>query len=134
MYDWKCTVYGKKITHTGQKRETRKWFDDECCIARKNVRKQLRKFRKSLSPSDRITYKKLETESTKTCLNRRKSNTKITCSLNCWKLCQTSKISERKINEISPRLTRNICNIPIDSWYSHFKSVLEVNDVVCEGS
>ena len=114
----------EKRIHTGQKRETRKWFDDECCIARKNVRKQLRKFRKSLSPSDRFAYKKLQREY-KNLLKQKKKQHKDKLFSELLETMSNQQDFWKKMNEISPRRTRNICNIPIDSWYSHFKSVLE---------
>ena len=42
----------KKIRGEGNKNVS-SWFDYECIIARRNVRKLLRKFRKSLSTNDR---------------------------------------------------------------------------------
>ena len=49
-------------TPLGKKKTVNNWFDYECVTTRRNVRKLLRKFRKSLNTEDRESYCKSRRE------------------------------------------------------------------------
>ena len=46
----------KKRTVVNKHRKSHDWFDSECSINRRNVRKQLRKYRRTLKADDRNSF------------------------------------------------------------------------------
>ena len=55
------------------------WYDEECRAARKNVRKLLRKFRKSLNRAESVDYCCARREYKKSCCNKRERNSMKMC-------------------------------------------------------
>ena len=48
--------YTKRKTYVNRPKRMDEWYDEECRTARKNVRKLLRKFRKSLDRAEIVDY------------------------------------------------------------------------------
>jgi hypothetical protein len=117
----------KKVCYNAkQKKKT--WFDDKCVKMRRNLRKLLRKFRKTLSSEDRFQY----------CKTRREYKHLLNAKKKQYKDKQFSELLEsladqsefwKKIKRLSPRIVQPH-DISIDTWHNHFKKVLEVNDTL----
>ena len=109
-------------TPLGKKKTVNNWFDYECVTTRRNVRKLLRKFRKSLNTEDRESY----------CKSRREYKNVLKHKKKLYKDRQLSELLDtlgnqsefwKKVNQLAPKHTRTENNISIDMWYQHFRSV-----------
>ena len=116
-------------TPLGKKKTVNNWFDYECVTTRRNVRKLLRKFRKSLNTKDRESY----------CKSRREYKNLLKHKKKQYKDRQLSELLDtlgnqsefwKKVNQLAPKHTRTENNISIDMWYQHFRTVLETDDSV----
>ena len=116
-------------TPLGKKKTANNWFDYECVTTRRNVRKLLRKFRKSLNTEDRESY----------CKSKRKYKHLLKHKKKQYKDRQLSKLLDtlgnqsefwKKVNQLAPKQIRTENNISIDMWYQHFRIVLETDDPV----
>ena len=116
-------------TPLGKKKTVNNWFDYECVTTRRNVRKLLRKFRKSLNTKDRESY----------CKSRREYKNLLKHKKKQYKDRQLSELLDtlgnqsefwKKVNQLAPKHTRTENNISIDMWYQHFRTVLEADDPV----
>ena len=110
-------------TPLGKKKTVNNWFDYECVTTRRNVRKLLRKFRKSLNNKDRESY----------CKSRREYKNLLKHKKKQYKDRQLSELLDtlgnqsefwKKVNQLAPKHTRTENNISIDMWYQHFRTVL----------
>lgn len=114
----------KRIFVTNHSRRNTEWFDQECRLERKNVRKLLRRFRKTLNHDDRNAYCKARREY-KNLLCRKKKmfhdgllNELINSVKNQQEFWQTMhKISHKRVQPLN--------SIAIGEWFQHFKGVLE---------
>jgi hypothetical protein len=113
----------KRRIKTDRKRKN-EWFDDECWLVRKNVRKLLRNFRKSFSASDRREYCKQRSEYKKLLHLKKKNHYN-----NVFDQLLTSVGDQqafwKTVNKIHKKRSQPKHDITIDDWYSHFKLVLE---------
>lgn len=103
-----------------------KWFDQECRIARQNVRKLLRKFNKTLEPSDRYCY----------CTARREYKNMISMK----KLAYNNQLYHQIESSIGDQkdFWKNVRTvlrkdyskntITTEEWYDHFKNLLDIHD------
>ena len=72
----------KTKIYVGKEKNARSWFDYECIIPRRNVRKLLCKFQKSLSTNNHESYSQSRREY-KNMLSIKRSSTKINNCLSC---------------------------------------------------
>ena len=113
----------KKKLWSGKKKR-KDWFDHECLLLRRKVRKGLRKYRRTLLDADRHSYCIIRREYKH--LLKRKKNIynemicdSLVASLNdqkmFWDTVNNSVVKKSYIkNQIS-----------LDQWYTHFKTLLE---------
>ena len=99
-------------------------FDKECKLARPNVRKCLRKFRKTLKNGDNIAYCKARIEY-KNLLYKKK---KIFNDAILNKLIESVNDQNMfwdTMHRVQSKKTQPSNNITSDDWFNHFKSVHE---------
>ena len=103
------------------------WFDGECRVARQNVRKLLRKFRKTLNGEDSANF----------CIARREYKKLLSSKKRGFNDALFLKISDsvkdqqafwKTVRSVSRKKSQHTNNITMDQWFLHFKSILE-NDV-----
>ena len=100
------------------------WFDLECRNKRKNLRKLLKKYRKSLANNDREQYCIARREYKRLIQRKKKDfNRSIIDSL-------TLAIEKQKefwdtMHKICPRKKFTKNDITVEDWYNHFKSLLD---------
>ena len=116
-------------TPVGKKKTVNNWFDYECVTTRHNVRKLLRKFRKSLNTEDRESYCKSRREY-KNLLKHKKKPYKDRQLSGLLDTLGNQSEFRKKVNQLVPKHTRTENNISIDIWYQHFRTVLETDDPV----
>ena len=104
--------------------KSKNWFDNDCVQKRKEVRRLLRRFRKSLNTDDRNEY----------CVSRREYKHLLNHKKKCYMDGLLNKLTDsihnqqefwntmRKISG-AKRLAQN--NISMENWFSHFKTLLE---------
>ena len=118
----------KRIYFSDKKRKN-EWFDSECSDARKNVRKLLTKFCKTLRKDDRIIYCKAKREY-KHLLNRKKKETKEALLQKLLNSTHNQQQFWETVRKIAPKKTNVHNDITVDDWFLHFKSVLDKeNDI-----
>ena len=106
------------------KKSKQDWFDHECVMSRRKVRKALRKYCRSPNEEYRHSYCTLRREY-KNLLHRKK---KIFNESICNKLLES--INDQKtfwdvVNNTLPKRKFNKNDISIEQWYDHFKHLLE---------
>ena len=125
-----CSKCMEKKIGCNSNREKKSWFDDECICRRRTLRKQLRKFRKTLSSEDRHMY----------CKSRREYKHMLNAKKKCYKDKQFSELLDslpnqtmfwKKIKSLSSHSAPSN-QISSDMWYNHFRSVLEVEDKIID--
>ena len=70
--------YMKRKTYVNRPKRMDEWYDEECRAARKNARKLLRKFRKSLDRAESVDYCCARREY-KNCCSKRERNSMKMC-------------------------------------------------------
>eukprot|EP00745_Piridium_sociabile_P014999 TRINITY_DN220_c0_g1_i5.p1 TRINITY_DN220_c0_g1~~TRINITY_DN220_c0_g1_i5.p1 ORF type:complete len:431 (+),score=53.42 TRINITY_DN220_c0_g1_i5:76-1293(+) len=106
------------------KQPHKEWFDNECRLKRRKVRRLLRKYKHSVDKDDRVLYC-IERREYKNMLARKKTKHRellLTELLNSVK-CQ--KTFWEIIRKVSRKKTQPQNSISIDQWFEHFKRVLE---------
>ena len=115
--------------YVGKEKNASSWFDYECIIARRNVRKLLRKFRKSLSTNDRESYSQYRREY-KNMLKHKKKQYKDKQLSELLDALGNQSDFWKKVNQMGPKRTRTANTIPIDTRYQHFRTILETYESV----
>ena len=105
-------------------KQTDRWFDKECECTKRNVRRLLRKFRRTLKPVDRVTYCKAKREY-KSLLHKKKKDFNDTIIDKLVKSVKDQKCFWETLHSISKRKPQPSNNITIEEWFDHFKNVLE---------
>ena len=120
----------RKRTYVNRPRKSHAWFDKECRDTRQNVRRLLRKFRRTSKQIDSVAYCQARKEYKNILRNKRKAFNHALAD----KLVQS--ISDQKIFWQTMRTVAGSCsqpsnNISITDWFNHFKNLLEkdVNEV-----
>ena len=118
-------MYEKEI-YVHRPKKMNEWYDEECRTARKNVRKLLRKFRKSL---DRLVcvdycyatreYKQLLQQ------KKRKKNFNENVSNNLMQSFSDQQAFWQNMRKISKNKYQPYNSISEQDWFNHFRKVLE---------
>jgi hypothetical protein len=116
----------KKCVSVNNNKKVSDWFDQECAVSKKNVRKLLRISRRSLKAVDQNSYVIARREYKN--LQKRKKKQfnkslvdKLVSSIKCQKDFWDT------VHKVSFRRKQPKNNISIDTWFQHFKSLLETN-------
>jgi hypothetical protein len=107
------------------KQPRKEWFDKECSLTRRNVRRLYRKYHHSLDKDDRVVFCIARRGEYKNMIARKKKelNEKLLTELLNSVKCQ--KTFWETIKKVSNKKVQPQNNINVDQWFSHFKSVLE---------
>ena len=103
------------------------WFDFECVMFRRTVRRNLRIFRKTLDPNDREQYCKSRREY-KNLILRKKKEYKNSLFEKIITAVGNQNTFWKQIKSVFRKKAQQKHNISVDDWYEHFKFVLEKND------
>ena len=114
----------KKRIHVNRRKQTNDWFDKECECTKRNVRKLLRKFRKTLKPGDRIVYCKARREY-KNLLHKKKKEFNNTVLAKLVKSIKDQKCFWETLHSISKKKSQPLNSISANEWFTHFQKVLE---------
>ena len=118
-----CTIM-KKNVNLNRSKKCQDWFDNECRIQRRLVRRALRKYRRTLHADDRHVFCKLRREY-KHLLDRKK------------KLYNTQKINEliesidsqqkfwNCVHNVLPKRKQTRNDISMEDWFEHFCKLLD---------
>lgn len=112
------------ITVGGNSKKGTGWFDAECNIARKNLRKLLRKFRRTLSNEDRQSYCKQRREYKNLLFRKKKIYNKILID----KLIASSNNQYtfwEAVHNIIPKKKYVPNKVKLEDWFNHFQTLLE---------
>ena len=116
----------KKRVPMSARRKSCEWFDRECVSGRRNVRRLLRIYRRTLSATDRHAY----------CKCRREYKNMLYCKRKIFHNTVIDKlvtvIDDQQafwdaVRKVAPNKNYISNSIIMDEWYNHFKSLLEVN-------
>ena len=116
----------RKLIVCGKKKQN-EWFDRECFEERRKLRKFLRILRKDHNEENRHNYCKARREY-KNLLNRKRKeyNDKIFSDL--LGSVNNQKSFWQNMKKVAGRKMQPKHNITTETWYDHFKSVLEKDD------
>ena len=104
------------------------WFDYECILFRRQVRKSLRKYRKTSEDVDRQNYCKLRREY-KNLIHFKKKEFKNSIFNKLVTALTSQNDFWQKMKLILRKKSKQKNNISLDGWYKHFKGVLEKDDI-----
>ncbi|WP_419607807.1 hypothetical protein, partial [Thiolapillus sp.] len=114
----------KKRVFSNKHRKSREWFDFECNVNRRNVRKQLRKYRHTLKADDRNAFCIARREY-KNLLKRKKKQ----YNDSLLNMLLISVKSQRDfwdaVHKVSFKRKFVTNNIAVDDWFEHFRTLLE---------
>ena len=116
----------KRIRINGKSRQ-QDWFDAECKSLRKEVRKLLKKFRKTLKYADRVDYC-LHRKLYKEMLNSKKKSFNRTMIDKLLTSIDSQKEFWETVQNIIPKKNRTSNQISPELWFAHFKQLLEQDD------
>ena len=102
------------------------WFDHECVLTRRKVRRLLRTYNKSLKKEDRNNYTVARREY-KNLLQRKKREFNDTVLHRLVASIGNQKDFWKNVQNVSFKATQPKSNIDIDTWFKHFKSLLEID-------
>ena len=105
------------------------WYDSECHNSKKHVRKLLNKFKRTLSGEDRHNFCTARREYKYLLKTKRKQFNKTLLS-DLIASIKSQKLFWDQVNKISKKRTQPANNISPESWFNHFKELLE-RDVNC---
>jgi hypothetical protein len=114
----------KRLIYCKSRKKEQDWFDSECRLFRKSVRRALRKFRRTNLPNDRFDYCKLRREY-KHLLSRKKSTYNKNIIDELLMSINDQKLFWEKVNNISRNRKHNKNNINIQQWFEHFSKLLD---------
>ena len=123
-----------KKTITGNKdAKKHDWFDYECILARRKVRRLLKTFRKTLDKGDRVLFCISRREYKNLILRKRKEhNSSLLNEL--LKTVDNQKEFWSSVNKISSKKSQPSNNISVEQWFQHFKGLLEKDDIATSDS
>ena len=123
-----CADNMKKNIRFSSKQKNDDWFDYECILFRRIVRKNLRKYRKSLNEIDRHEYCKSRREYKNLILSKKRTYKN---SLFDKLIAAVSNQNDfwRNVKNILKRKCSPKHTITLEQWFNHFKSVLENSDI-----
>jgi hypothetical protein len=121
-----CAVDMKKVYFCSHGKQKSDWFDIECKEKRRNVRKLLKKFKKTLHASDRFEYCKTRREY-KYLIDRKKKQYNEQLFSDLLAVVNNQKQFWSKIKNISKRSIGQANNITTEDWFEHFKNVLQAD-------
>ena len=99
------------------------WYHKECCISKRNVRKLLKKFRRSLSTFDRDCLCKARRKYTNL-LKRKRTLFSEALLHELVTSINNQKEFWNSVRKISPKRKQPVHNISVDRWFEHFKALL----------
>ena len=103
-----------------------KWFDRDCSIKRREVKKCLHTYVKNKSNQNRQTYVQTRNEY-KSLLSRKKylfTITKISCTRDCSK--SNSRLFWKEIRSVLPKKKNVFNTIQINDWFLYFSQVFNI--------
>ena len=118
----------RKLMYGGRKRPGKEWFDNECFIARKAARGYLRAFLQSNLDVDRHNYLSYRNKYKKLIRDKKQKHRCILSAALCDNVRDSSKFWHQ-VKRLSC-VYREPYNIPLQSWYSHFKNVFTLDDPI----
>ena len=114
----------KKRIYINKRRKNRDWSDEECKCARLNVRRCLRKFRKTLKVTDSIAYFKARREY-KALLYKKEKDFKDATMNKMIQSVNDQKLLQDTMHKVQKGKRQPSNNITSDYWFNHFGTVLE---------
>jgi hypothetical protein len=118
-----AAIIMKKHVYCNRKRNYQNWFDGECRLFRRSVRRALRKFRRTKFPHDRFDYCKLRREYKNLLYRKKKIYNKNTIDELLMSI-DNQQLFWEKVNNISRDRKHNKNNINIQQWFEHFSKLL----------
>jgi hypothetical protein len=118
----------KKRMRVNGRKKKQDWYDAECKTMKKNLRKLLKTFRRTLSADDRFAY----------CKNRREYKNMLLCKQKkhnasvVESLLATINSQQDFWDTVHNILPKRNCvrnQISVEEWFEHFKRLLEKDDV-----
>ena len=103
------------------------WFDLDCLSFKRQVRRNLRKYRSSGLSSHKINYI-CSRNSYKSFLKIKKRNYSVKKSSYLLQNLKNSKLFWNEINNICPKQYA-VSNITLDMWFNHFKNIFRQRDI-----
>ena len=119
-----CAECMTKEVHIDRKRKSEDWFDRECIMCRRHVRKLLRVCRRTSKIEDQQAFVVARREY-KNLINRKRKQHNNTLLNNLVRSVGNQKEFWNSIRKVSFKRTQPQNNIRIDMWFEHFKSLLE---------
>jgi hypothetical protein len=114
----------KRRVNIKAKKKDSNWFDSECRVNRRNVRKALRKFRRTLHSDDRFNYTKMRREY-KHLLSRKKQAYNKNIIDELVQAVDNQKEFWDKMHNVVSRRKHVKNNIDIHQWFEHFSKLLD---------
>ena len=117
----------KKGIYINNCKRSSDWLDKECKLARQNVRKCLKKFRKTLKNNDNIAYSKARREykKKKKKLYEKKKQFNGAILNELIESANDHKTFLDIMHRVQSRKTQPSNNITSGDWFNHLESVLE---------
>ena len=119
----RCAECMKKTIRVNHS-ELKNWFDAECYLNRRNVRKLLRKFRSTKDKDDKDLFVKARREY-KNMLKRKKKQFNDNLLERLISSINNQKDFWNCMNKISYKKRQPWNNISMDVWFQHFKCLLD---------
>jgi hypothetical protein len=119
-----CAEYMKKRVNVNNVEKSNDWFDQECKVSRTNVTRLLRKYRNSLDDGIRNEFIKVRREY-KYLLKRKEKQFNDFLLDKLESSIQNQKEFWDTIHKASLKRKQPRNNISIDTWFCHFKTLLE---------
>ena len=113
------------VVDMGKENRNAKWFDKECCLKKKEVRRQLRLFNRTKKKEDYNTYSIIRKEYKALIENKKREDKKLSVAA----LLESVKSSQDFWKEMRKHRKRKtiVNNISENDWISHFETVLNEN-------
>ena len=118
------TEYMKRKTYVNRPKRMDEWYDEECRAVRKNVRKLLRKFRKSLDRAESVDYCRARREY-KTLLQQKRKKSNGNVLNNLMQSVSDQQAFWQNMRKISKNKYQPHNSISEKEWFNHFQKVLE---------
>ena len=116
--------YMKRKTYVNRPKRMDEWYDEECRAARKNVRKLLCKFRKSLDRAKSVDYCCARREYKKLLQQKRKKFNENVLN-NLMQSVSDQQAFWQTMRKISKNKYQPHNSISEQEWFNHFQKVLE---------